>query len=93
MALNKTPEDIIREAEALIEEVQQGLSQTQNMDMDQMASSLSGKERADALAQAEEQFRKDMEDVEQEMAAEAARLSFANAAPRTGAPRRMRNIV
>ncbi|MGA0583171.1 MAG: hypothetical protein ACO2ER_04610 [Castellaniella sp.] len=92
---NKTLEDIMREAEALVQQVQQSLSETQEiyqaqgLDARKLNESMGPKERAEAEAL----FRKDMEDIEREVTEEAARLSFANAAPRTGGMRKMRNMI
>jgi len=91
----KTPEEIMQEAEALIQQVQQSLDETpeiyqaQGLDARKLNESMGPKERAEAEAL----FRKDMEDIEREGAEEAARLSFANAVPRTGGMRKLRNMI
>lgn len=91
----KTPEEIMREAEALIEQTQRSLAATadvyrdQGLDADKLAAGMNEKHQAEAEAL----FRKDMEDIEREAAEEAARLSFANATPRAGGPRKMRNMI
>ncbi|WP_368641177.1 hypothetical protein ABRY95_03840 [Castellaniella ginsengisoli] len=92
----KTPEEIIQEADALIRQVQQSLEDTpeiyraHGLDAGQLNASMGPKEQAEAEAV----FRKDMEDIEREVAEEAARLSFANAEPRTGGGmRKMRNMI
>ncbi|MCZ4329459.1 hypothetical protein [Castellaniella denitrificans] len=92
----KTLEEIMQEAEALVQEVQRSLSETQEiyqahgLDARKLNESMGPKERAEAEAL----FRKDMEDIEREVSEEAARLSFANAAPRTtGGMRKIRNMI
>lgn len=91
----KTPEEIMREAQALIEQTMRSLSATEDIlrQTAGAAASADSAQLAQARAEAEALFRKDMEDVEREMAEEAARLSFANATPRAGGPRRMRNMI
>ena len=83
----KTPEDIVREADALIAEVQQNLAASAGL------TAVSGSLTAEQKAEAERLFRLDMEAAEREVTEEAARLSFANAAPRTGGARKMRNMI
>jgi len=96
---NKTPEEIMREADALIQQTLRNLSTTDEvyreygLDPQNLASASTAKEQADAKAEAEALFRKDMLDIEREVAEEAARLSFANAASRAGGPRKMRNMI
>lgn len=91
---NKTPEEIMREAEALIEQTLQSLEATSEiyrehgLDLEKL-NALEDKYRAEAEAL----FRQDMEALEREVAEEAARLSFANATPRTTSPRRLRNMI
>ncbi|WP_276807903.1 hypothetical protein [Castellaniella defragrans] len=91
----KTPEEIMREAEALIQQTRRSLESTteayqaNGLDARRLNESMGPKEQAEAQAM----FRKDMEDIEREVAEEAARLSFANAAPRTGGARKMRNMI
>lgn len=91
----KTPEEIMREAEALIQQTRQNLSataeayQANGLDARKLNEAMGAKEQAEAEAL----FRKDLEDIEREVAEEAARLSFANAAPRTGGARKMRNMI
>jgi hypothetical protein len=95
----KTAEEIMREADALVEQALRSLSGTEHvyaangLDPQKLGSTLAPKEQADALAEGQALFRKDMEDVEREVGEEAARLSFANAAPRAGGARKMRNMV
>lgn len=91
----KTPEEIMREAEALIEQTRRNLESTSaayqdhGLDRQKLEAGLEDKHRAEAEAL----FRKDMEEIEREVAEEAARLSFANAVPRAGGPRKMRNMI
>jgi len=91
----KTPEEIMREAEALIQQTLNSLSGTDNvyrdngLDRQKLSADMDAKQQAEAQAL----FRKDMEDIEREVAEEAARLNFANAAPRTGGARKMRNMI
>ena len=91
----KTPEEIMREAEALIEQTRQSLAATSDayrdhgLDPRKLPDGLDEKNRAEAEAL----FRQDLAAIEREVAEEAARLSFANAAPRTGGARKMRNMI
>lgn len=91
----KTPEDIMREAEALIQQTLSSLASTDEVcrghgvDRQKLRADMGLKEQAEAEAL----FRQDMEAIEREVAEEAARLSFANAAPRTAGPRKMRNMI
>ncbi|KAB0602098.1 Btc22 family type III secretion system chaperone [Castellaniella defragrans] len=91
----KTPEEVMREAEALIRRTERDLAATAEifqdlgLDVRKLQESMGPKERAEAEAL----FRKDMEDVEREVAEELARRSFAQAAPRTGGARKMRNMI
>jgi hypothetical protein len=82
----KTPEEVMREAEALIEQTRKSLAATADAPQGQ---GLSDQQRAEAEAL----FRQDLAAIEREVAEETARLSFANAAPRTGGPRKMRNMI
>lgn len=86
----------MREAEALIQRTKESLAATSEIfrdaGLDQLPS-LNPKERAEAEAEAQMLFRKDMEDIEREVAEEAARLSFANATPKSGGARKMRNLI
>jgi hypothetical protein len=92
----KTPEEIMREAEALIQQATQSLASTETvyrdngLDQQKLISSMNAKQHAEAEAL----FRKDMEEIEREVAEEAARLSFAAPqTPRTGGARKMRNMI
>ena len=89
---NKTPQEIMREAEALIQQTQQSLSSTGEA---LRAGGVNLQQPLDVQQKAESEalFRKDMEDVEREVAEEAARLNFANAAPKSGGSRKMRNMI
>lgn len=93
--MSKTPEEIMSEAEALVEQVSRSLASTADvhrdlgLDAEKLSTGMNEKHRAEAEAL----FRKDMEDIEREVAEEAARLSFANSKPRTGGPRKMRNMI
>ena len=82
----KTPEEIMREAEALIEQTRQSLAATAAVPP---GPGLTDQQRAEAEAL----FRQDLEAIEREVAEESARLSFATATPRTGGPRKMRNMI
>ena len=85
----KTPEEIVREAEELIRQTQRSLAATRDVYQGAEPQKLGAKEQAEAEAL----FRKDMEDIEREVAEEAARLSFANAVPRMGGSRKMHHMI
>ncbi|MGE8547094.1 MAG: hypothetical protein ACN6OC_06590 [Alcaligenes sp.] len=93
--MNKTPEEIMREADALIEQVQRNLAATADiyrdhgLDPDKLPAEMNEKIQAEA----QELFRKDLEDVEREVAEEMSRRSFAAAGPRSGARRKLRNMI
>lgn len=93
--MNKTPEEIMHEADALIEQVQRGLAATADilrdpgLDPDKLPAEMKEKIQAEA----QELFRKDLEDVERDVAEEMSRRSFAAAGPRTGARRKLRNMI
>ncbi|WP_394065622.1 hypothetical protein [Alcaligenes sp. WGS1538] len=93
--MGKTTDEVMREAEALIEQVQRSLESTveafrdQGLDPEKLPADV--QERIWAESQA--LFRKDMEDVEREVAQEVARLSFAAASPRASVPRKLRNMI
>jgi hypothetical protein len=94
----KTPEEIMREAEALIRQTEESLAATSEVLRahgldEQKFSSMDRQQQAEAQAEAQALFRQDMEDIEREVAQEAARLSFANATPRVGGTRKMRNMI
>ena len=82
----KTPEEVMREAEALIEQTRKSLAETADAPQGQ---GLSDQQRAEAEAL----FRQDLAAIEREVAEETARLNFANAAPRAGGARKMRNMI
>lgn len=93
---NKTPEEIMREAEALVQQTLQSIAETEavyrdnGIDQQKLISAMNEQQRAEAEAL----FRKDMEDIERAVAEEAARQSFAApTAPRTGGVRKMRNMI
>ena len=83
----KTPEEIVREADALIAQTRQSLAASAGLQG--AATHLNEQQKAEA----DKLFRQDMEAVEREVAEETARLSFANAAPRSGGARKMRNMI
>lgn len=93
--MSKNSEEIMREADALIEQVQRGLESTadmlrgQGLDPDKLSAGVAER----ILAESQALFRRDMEDVEREVVEEATRLSFANAGPRASAPRKLRNMI
>ena len=82
----KTPEEVMREAEALIEQARTSLAATAGA---QRHPELNEQQRAEAEAL----FRQDLAAIDREVAEESARLSFAQAAPRTGGARKMRNMI
>ncbi|MHA3904755.1 hypothetical protein ACTPOE_14650 [Castellaniella sp. WN] len=94
----KNPEEIRREAGALVERMRQvladsgGLSQA---DMQALVAGLSERQKAKVEADLEEAIRKDMEDIEREVAEGIARLGFesADSSPGAGRPRKMRDII
>ncbi len=93
--MNNTSEEIMREAEILIEQAQRSLAataeiyQAHGLNQDKLAADISEQQRAEAQAL----FRRDLEDVERDVEQEAVRLSFANAAPQAGVPPKLRNMV
>jgi len=89
---NKTPEEIMREAEALIRQTEQSLAATDEL----LRSTGTNPEQpldAKQKAEAEAMFRQDMEAVEREVAEEAARLRFSNAPVKPAGTRKMRNLI
>jgi hypothetical protein len=94
----KDPQEILRESEALIARVQEQLGETdaffrsQGLDPDKaravIADNIGPKETAEAQAQ----FKADMEAIDREVAEEAARASFA-APARTSAGKKPRFMV
>ncbi|SAI25234.1 Uncharacterised protein [Bordetella ansorpii] len=95
----KTPEQIISEAEALVAEAQRSLDasneffRSQGLDPEKARAVLAGQVGPKEAAEAEAQFRKDLEDIDREVGEELARASFANAARSGGAARRPRPMV
>ncbi len=81
--MDKTSEDIMRDADALIEQVQSDLAasaqfyRSQGWDFDAMAAALNEQQRA----QSQSLFQQDMEAVEQEVEQEKARRSFLSVRP------------
>lgn len=93
--MGKTTEEVMREAEALLEQVQRSLEATvgilgsQGLDPEKLPADVRERLRTESQAL----FRKDLEDVEREVSEEAARLSFAAASPRGGVARKLRNMI
>ena len=96
--MSKTPEQIVKEAEALVQQAQQSLDasdafyRAQGLDPAKVKSVLQAQTGDKERAEAQAQFQKDLDDVEREAAEEAARLSFAQAPASSGA-RKPRNMV
>lgn len=90
--MNKTAEEIMREAEDLIRRTEESLALTP-----EILQSVGLKEdqalNAEQQAEAEALFRQDMEAVERDVAEEAARLRFADVSNKPAAPRRMRSMI
>ena len=94
----KTTEQIIKEAQEAVQKAQQSQEastafyRSQGLDPAKVDSVLAGQMGAKERAEAEAQFKQDMEDIEREVAEEAARASFAGASS-SGAGRRPRPMV
>jgi hypothetical protein len=96
--MSKTPEQIVKEAEALVQQAQQSLDasdafyRAQGLDPAKVKSVLAAQATDKDRAEAQATFQKDLDAVEREVAEEAARLSFAQAPASSGA-RKPRNMV
>jgi hypothetical protein len=88
MAANKDPQQIMREAEQIIAESKRSLEESeaffrdQGLEPEKVYSALASRLDAKGKAEAKALFEKDMEDIERQVAEEAARASFANAPAR-----------
>ncbi|ARP93560.1 Btc22 family type III secretion system chaperone [Bordetella genomosp. 13] len=95
----KTPEQIISEAQALVAEAERTLNasteffRSQGLDPEKARAVLASQIGAKETAEAEALFRKDLEDIDREVAEELARASFANAARAGSGVRRARPMV
>jgi len=89
----KTPEQVVREAQALVQQVKTRLAASAPA-LKPSGPPLSQEQRAKAEAEARAMFEQDMQNVEREVAEEAARLRFA-APPdhKPGGPRKPRNMI
>ena len=96
--MSKTPEQVVKEAEALVQQAQQSLDasdafyRSQGLDPAKVKSVLAAQTTDKDRAEAQAAFQKDIDAIEREVAEEAARLSFAQAPASSGA-RKPRNMV
>lgn len=92
---NKTPEEVVREAQALVQQAQARLaaSAPATQRAQQSGAPLTQEQRDKALAEAQALFAKDMQDVEREVAEEAARLRFAAPPEQRSGARKPRNMI
>ena len=94
----KDPQEIFREAEALVARVKQQLGETdeffrsQGLDPEKARDVISANIGEKEAAEARAQFAADMEAIDREVAEEAARASFATPA-RTGTGKKPRFMV
>lgn len=96
--MSKTPEQVVQEAQSLVQQAQQSLDsseafyRSQGLDPSKVQSVLQAQTGDKERAEAHAQFQKDLEDIEREASEEAARLSFAQA-PASGGVRKPRTMV
>lgn len=93
--VKKTSEEIMREADALIEQAGKSLAAAADFHRNHGPALRALEDEAGARyrAEAEALFLKDIEDIERAVAEEAARLGSVSADPRAGGPRKMRDMI
>ncbi|MEG1767085.1 MAG: hypothetical protein RR311_01355 [Comamonas sp.] len=94
-----TTETLMAQAQALIDRVERDMEATAEfyrragLDADKVRQALENSLTVAQRQQAQQAFQADMEAVEQEVQEEAARRSFGQPAPATGAVRRRRQMI